>query len=112
VARWTTFHVYQLIESIKKALATKGFSLVEVISQCPVQFGRRNKMKTPAEMLRWFSRNAVPISKAKNMSPEELEGKIIIGEFVSREKPEFTEELNKLIDEVAQYHSLGGEDAD
>jgi len=45
VARWTTAHVYQLIESIKKALMTKGFSLVEVISQCPVQFGRRNKMK-------------------------------------------------------------------
>lgn len=54
VARWTTAHVYQLIESIKKALMTKGFSLVEVISQCPVQFGRRNKMKEPAEMLRWF----------------------------------------------------------
>jgi 2-oxoglutarate ferredoxin oxidoreductase subunit beta len=46
------------------------------------------------------------------MSPEELEGKIIIGEFVSKEKPEFTEELNRLIDEVAQYYGLGGEDAD
>jgi len=112
VARWTTFHVYQLIESIKKALNVKGFSLVEVISQCPVQFGRRNRMKTPAEMLRWFSKNSIPLSKAKNMSPEELEGKIVIGEFVNKEKPEFTEELNKLIDEVAQYYSLGGEDAD
>ncbi|AIF69531.1 2-oxoglutarate synthase [Palaeococcus pacificus DY20341] len=100
VARWTTFHVYQLIESIKKALQVKGFSLVEVVSQCPVQFGRRNRMKTPAEMLRWFQKNSVPISKAKNMSPEELEGKIVIGEIISRERPEFTEELNKIIEKL------------
>ncbi|WP_048151875.1 2-oxoacid:ferredoxin oxidoreductase subunit beta [Palaeococcus ferrophilus] len=103
VARWTTFHVYQLIKSIKKALNTKGFSLVEVISQCPVQFGRRNRMKAPAEMLRWFQKNSVPISKAKKLPPEELEGKFIIGEFVERERPELTEELNRLIEKV-----LGG----
>jgi len=100
VARWTTFHVYQLIESIKKALQVKGFSLVEVVSQCPVQFGRRNRMKTPAEMLRWFQKNSVPISKARNMSQEELEGKIVIGEIISRERPEFTEGLNKIIEKL------------
>ncbi|EEB73084.1 2-oxoacid:ferredoxin oxidoreductase subunit beta [Thermococcus sp. AM4] len=110
VARWTTAHVYQLIESIKKALTVKGFSLVEVISQCPVQFGRRNRMKEPAEMLRWFLKNSVPISKARKMSPEELEGKFVIGEFVNRQRPEFTEELNKLIDEVQEHFGLKGGD--
>ncbi|MDK2914306.1 MAG: 2-oxoglutarate/2-oxoacid ferredoxin oxidoreductase subunit beta [Thermococcaceae archaeon] len=110
VARWTTAHVYQLIESIKKALQVKGFSLVEVVSQCPVQFGRRNRMKEPAEMLRWFLKNSVPISKAKKMSPEELEGKFVIGEFVNRERPEFVSELNKLIDEVQEHFGLKGED--
>ena len=112
VARWTTAHVYQLISSIKKALNVKGFSLVEVISQCPVQFGRRNKMKEPAEMLRWFLKNSVPLAKAKKMPPEELEGKFVIGEFVTRERPEFTEEINKLIEEVAERYGLGDEDAD
>ncbi len=112
VARWTTAHVYQLIASIKKALQVKGFSLVEVISQCPVQYGRRNKMKEPAEMLRWFLKNSVPVSKAKKMPPEELEGKFIIGEIVSRQRPEFTEEINKLIKEVAERYGLGDDDAD
>ncbi len=100
VARWTTAHVYQLIESIKKALTVKGFSLVEVISQCPVQFGRRNRMKEPAEMLRWFLKNSISIKRAKKMSREELEGKFVVGEFVNREKPEFVDELNRLIEEV------------
>ncbi|WP_010477752.1 2-oxoacid:ferredoxin oxidoreductase subunit beta [Thermococcus zilligii] len=109
VARWTTAHVYQLIESIKKALTIKGFSLVEVISQCPVQFGRRNQMKEPAEMLRWFLKNSVPVSKAKNMSEEELRDKFVIGEFVNRERPEFVTELNKLVDEVQEHFGLKGE---
>ncbi|RLF84768.1 2-oxoacid:ferredoxin oxidoreductase subunit beta [Thermococci archaeon] len=112
VARWTTFHVYQLIESIKRALSVKGFALVEAISQCPVQFGRRNRMKTPTEMLRWFQRNSVLISKARNMSPNELEGKIVVGELVNREKPEFTEELNSLIEEVSKHYGLGDNNAD
>jgi len=109
VARWTTAHVYQLIDSIKKALTTKGFALVEVISQCPVQFGRRNRMKDPAEMLRWFLKNSIPISKAKKMSKEEREGKFVVGEFIKRERPEFTEELNKLIDEVWEHFGIGEE---
>ena len=112
VARWTTFHVYQLIESIKRALSVKGFALVEAISQCPVQFGRRNRMKTPTEMLRWFQKNSVLISKARNMSPNELEGKIVVGELVNREKPEFTEELNSLIEEVSKHYGLGDNNAD
>ncbi|RLF83080.1 2-oxoacid:ferredoxin oxidoreductase subunit beta [Thermococci archaeon] len=112
VARWTTFHVYQLIESIKRALSVKGFALVEAISQCPVQFGRRNRMKTPTEMLRWFQKNSVPLSKARNMSPNELEGKIVVGELVNREKPEFTEELNSLIEEVSEHYGLGDNNAD
>ncbi len=101
VARWTTAHVFQLIDSIKKAMNTKGFALVEVISQCPVQFGRRNRMKTPGEMIKWFLKNSVPVSKAKKMNPEELEGKFIIGEFIKRERAELVEELNKLIEEVS-----------
>ena len=66
-------------------------------------------MKEPAEMLRWYLKNSVPISKAKKMSPEELEGKFVIGEFVNRERPEFVTELNKLIEEVQEHFGLKGE---
>jgi len=97
VARWTTAHPFMLLKSIKKALTKKGFALVEVISQCPVQFGQRNKLRSAPDMLRWFLKNSVPLKKAMKMSPEELEGKIVIGEFIDRERVEFVEELNKII---------------
>ncbi len=87
VARWSVFNYLQGMNSIKKALQKEGFSLVEFLSPCPVSFGRRNRMKTSPELLRWYQKITVPINKAKNMSPEELEGKVVIGEFADRDRP-------------------------
>ncbi|NJF24579.1 2-oxoacid:ferredoxin oxidoreductase subunit beta [Thermococcus sp. Bubb.Bath] len=87
VARWSVFNYLQGINSIKKALQKEGFSLVEFLSPCPVSFGRRNRMKTAPELLRWYQKITVPLNKAKKMSPEELEGKVVIGEFADRDRP-------------------------
>ena len=95
VARWSVFNYVQGMNSIKKALQKKGFSLVEFLSPCPVSFGRRNRMKTAPELIRWYQKITVPISKTKKMSPEELEGKVIIGEFVDRDRPSLDEEYER-----------------
>ncbi|HIP74906.1 MAG TPA: 2-oxoacid:ferredoxin oxidoreductase subunit beta [Thermococcus paralvinellae] len=95
VARWTVFNYIQGINSIKKALQKRGFSLVEFLSPCPISFGRRNRMKTAPELIRWYNKITVPISKAKNMSPEELKDKIVIGEFVDRDRPSLDEEYEE-----------------
>ena len=95
VARWTVFNYIQGINSIKKALQKKGFSLVEFLSPCPISFGRRNRMKTAPELIKWYNKITVPISKAKNMSPEELKDKIVIGEFVDRDRPSLDEEYEE-----------------
>ncbi len=87
VARWTVFNYIQGINSIKKALQKEGFTLVEFLSPCPVSFGRRNRMKTAPELLRWYQKITVPINRARKMKPEELEGKVVIGEFVDRDRP-------------------------
>jgi len=87
VARWTVFNYLQGMNSIKKALQKEGFSLVEFLSPCPVSFGRRNRMKTAPELLRWYQKITVPLAKAKKMKPEELEGKVVIGEFADRDRP-------------------------
>jgi 2-oxoglutarate ferredoxin oxidoreductase subunit beta len=96
VARWTVFNYVQGIKSVKKALQKKGFTLVEFLSPCPISFGRRNRMKTAPELIKWYQQITIPISKAKNMPPEELEGKIVIGEFVDRDRPSLEEEYERL----------------
>lgn len=98
VARWTTFHTRQLVSSMKKGLLKKGFSFIEVISQCPVQYGAFVGIKDPAEMLHIFRKISVPFEKAKNMSREELEGKIVIGEFVDIERTGLAEAYQRLLE--------------
>ncbi len=97
VARWSVFNYLQGMNSIKKALQKEGFSLVEFLSPCPVSFGRRNRMKTAPELLRWYQKITVPINKAKKMSPEELEGKVVIGEFADRDRPGLVKEYREYI---------------
>jgi len=82
VARYSVWHVRRLISSIKKALQHTGFGFIEVLSTCPTQFGRRNENPTPIGMLRALKQNCVTQKRAQRMSPEELAGKTIIGEFV------------------------------
>jgi len=93
VARWTTAHPLQLVNSIKKALLNPGFSFVEVVSQCPTYFGRRNKIRSPVEMLKLFKENSINKRRADRMDPEELVGKIIVGEFVNSKRKELIENI-------------------
>jgi len=102
VARWTTAHPIQLVRAIKKGIQKKGFSFIEVVSQCPTYYGRFNISKRPADMIKFFKENSIHINRAKNLSEEELNGKIIVGEFLDIEKPEFVEELNKLIERLKE----------
>ena len=93
VARWTVYNPAQITKAVKKALERKGFSLIEIISQCPVQFGRKTGMGSATKMLDFYKNNSVPVTKAAEMSPEELQGKIVVGEFIDIEKTGLTREL-------------------
>jgi len=92
VARWTTYQARPLKNSIKKAIIHKGFSFIEVVSQCPVQYGKVVNMRNdPVSMLMNYKENSVNIRNAKNMSEDELKGKFIVGELVEKDK-KITEE--------------------
>jgi 2-oxoglutarate ferredoxin oxidoreductase subunit beta len=97
VARGTTYHIVQTIQYLERALLNKGFSVVEIVSQCPTQYGRLNRMGSAVEMLKWFKERSVNQDKAKQSDPEALRGKIIIGEFVNKYQPEFAEKYSRLI---------------
>ena len=100
VARWTTFHVKQLVSSMKKGLLKEGFAFIEVVTQCPVQYGRYTGIRDPVESLLMLKKLSVPLSKARSMSEEELEGRIVIGEFVDRDVVGLTKAYWRLLAEV------------
>ena len=115
-ARWTTVQIENLVLSIKAGLKNKGFSFIEVATQCPTYFGRKNKLKTATAMAAVMKANTVFKSAADRMSARELEGKIVVGEFANIQKDEFTENLDlgksaSLFDEkeAVQTQSYGPE---
>jgi 2-oxoglutarate ferredoxin oxidoreductase subunit beta len=98
VARGTVYHTSLLDNLIETAIRKRGFGVVEVITHCPTQYGKKNKMGGPVEMLRWQKESAVRVEKAGEMSEEELEGKFTIGVLVDRELPIYTREYRKIRD--------------
>ncbi|RJP74915.1 MAG: 2-oxoglutarate ferredoxin oxidoreductase subunit beta [Candidatus Zixiibacteriota bacterium] len=101
VARGSVDNARMVQKYIRDGLAHHGFSVIEVLSNCHTQYGRRNKMSDPITMVDWIASQVVPRNKAEKMSPEELQGKIITGELHrNAERPEYTDEYRKLIERV------------
>ena len=95
VARTTVYHVQQMADIIHAAILHEGFSVVEVMSQCPTYFGRKNKQGSAVDMMKRMKEMTVPIgSKKKAENPELIER----GIFVQTEKPEYCNEYSKIIE--------------
>ena len=94
VARTTTYHIQQMTDIIRQAVLHEGFSVVEVLSQCPTYFGRKNKTGDAVDMIQHFKTNTTAIgSKAKKENPDLLER----GIFVQKEMPEYCSEYDKMV---------------
>lgn len=97
VARGTTYHAKVLPALIEKAILNKGFSLVEAITQCPVYYGRMNKMGTATDMMKWQREHSISKKDAAEMTAEELGDRFAIGELYNKPAPEYCEEYEKVI---------------
>ncbi len=95
VARTSAYHVQQMTKIIRQAILHEGFSVVEVMSQCPTYFGRKNKIGSAVDMMEYYKNNTTPIgSKAKKENPDLIER----GIFVEKEMPEYCSEYDKIIE--------------
>jgi len=109
VARGTAYHTNALTDLVYQALENKGFSFVEAISQCPVSYGRRNKLGDAAAMLTWQKEHAVNVRAAAKLSPEELQGKVVTGVLHNSPRQEYTDAYAELAARLSQ--SKGGRPA-
>lgn len=99
VARTTTFHVNQLSDLIKAAVQHKGFSVVEIFTQCPTYFGRKNKLGDAPQMLQVFKDRTVPVGSPKKQEDPSL---VERGIFVNIERPEYCDEYQKLLERAQE----------
>ncbi len=99
-ARWTTAHLEELKQSLKKSLEMKGFRFIEVMVQCPTAFGRRAGFKTAGEMVRWFKENTILVELALQPRLKEVDKAITIGEIVQRDRRTLTETVQTPIEKA------------
>jgi 2-oxoglutarate ferredoxin oxidoreductase subunit beta len=98
VSRWTTLHVRQLKKDILRAFEKPGFAFIEVLSSCPVGFGRSNNIRDGLEEMQLYRERSV---LARAVPLEELEidlredRPIYVGNFIDRDKPVYTPTMLK-----------------
>ncbi len=96
IARWTSMHSRNLIQSIEEALSRKGFSFIEIISPCTTLYLRRNRLGDGVDALQFYQENAVLKHGADTRDLAiDFQEKIIIGKFVEKDKPTYIEALDK-----------------
>ncbi|OGQ98211.1 MAG: 2-oxoacid:ferredoxin oxidoreductase subunit beta [Deltaproteobacteria bacterium RIFOXYD12_FULL_57_12] len=102
VARGTVYHAAMLEGLIEKAVRKRGFSVVEIMANCHVQFGRRNKMAEPVAMLEWFRDHAVSAANANGIPPDSLDDRFTIGVLADVEKPDYIAEYQAVREKAKQ----------
>lgn len=104
VARVTAFEAPVLTEVIAQAIAHRGFSFVEVLSDCPVYFGRYNDRGEGPEMLIGLKRHDATIAGAlatkrfvPHVRPSVSPPALPTGILHRTERDEFTEVCWRLV---------------
>ncbi len=108
VAKTTAYHTQEVQNYVKDAINHPGFAMIEVISACPVLFGRLNKKGGAPEMMKAMRDNTIPLTAVDKLSAEQRKGKEVRGILKHEIRPEFTAEYAKLCKKVS---GKGGKDA-
>ncbi|MFX1393954.1 MAG: thiamine pyrophosphate-dependent enzyme [Promethearchaeota archaeon] len=106
VARWTTAYSMEIIKSIKKGLRKRGLAFIEIFSQCPIN---KKQFKKPKDYIKNFLNETIRYTPDYNDSTSahlfknlnecftaHYEGKIIVGEIVDLDKPDYHQLYNDL----------------
>lgn len=94
VARSTVYHAREATSYLKKAIDHKGFSVVEILSQCPTHYGRKNKEGEAPDMMDIYKQTTAKLgSKALEENPELIPR----GIFVNDARPEYCNEYEKIV---------------
>ena len=90
VARWTSLHIRRLTNSITEAMQKRGFGFVEILTPCPTSFGRRNKIGTALETLKFYhERSVIRNDIDPKEAPIDFGSNIVVGKFMDTERPTF-----------------------
>jgi 2-oxoglutarate ferredoxin oxidoreductase subunit beta len=79
---------------MKEALAHRGFAFIEVISPCPTVYGRRNRLGSGLDLIKFYHDHSITKNFANTRECDiRYQQDIIVGKFVQKDVPTWTELL-------------------
>jgi 2-oxoglutarate ferredoxin oxidoreductase subunit beta len=94
VARWTALHVRQLTVAIKEGLQHRGFAFIEVISPCPTVYGRRNRLGSGLDLMKFYHDHSITRNFASTRDCDiHYQQEIVVGKFVQKEAPTWNDAM-------------------
>ena len=98
VARWPGYDILRLQKSIIKSINNPGFSFIEVLAPCFIQYGSKNKLGDAIEILDWLRKQ---IKIKTDCPPHQAtfsfkKGIVICGEFVEELREGFSEKIEQV----------------
>lgn len=94
VARWTILHVRDLTNAINEALLKKGFSFIEVLAPCPINYGRRNKQKSMDTLKLYQEKTIIRNGADPARADIDFDRGVILGTFIDRDRSTCDEMYN------------------
>ncbi len=118
VARATVFDFREMERILERAIAHKGFAVVEVLTPCPTYYGRLNGVRDPYEMVRVLVEETIPPRPEgtpqadgdgcpRGVPSDLVNGlkKLPTGIFRAEERPEYTELYAQLCAEQSRAYA-------
>jgi 2-oxoglutarate ferredoxin oxidoreductase subunit beta len=101
VARWTAVQARRATKSIEKGISKKGFSFIEIVGACPTAYGRMNRLGDGVQM----HQHLIDVAEIQNglephLAEIDYDNRIVCGEFVNIEKPEYTDTLHNAQEKI------------
>lgn len=100
-ARWTTAHPLQCQKAIVEGIKHRGFSLIEIISQCPTGAGR-NMYGTDVgyEIMEMFKKLYTPLRRDETPDINNTQGRL--GTFIDIDRPTLDDNMEAIIKELSE----------
>lgn len=93
VSRWTALHARQVKQDIIRAFDKSGFAFLEVLSPCPVGFGKSNQIKDGLEEMFLYRERCLPLPENVALADIGIDLRqarpIYVGNFINRDQPAF-----------------------
>ncbi len=97
VARETMIDPKKLEKILVKGFSHRGFSFFDIMSNCHINLGRKNKMANAMENLAWIDSITTPLKKWEALSPEEQLNKFPTGVLREVEQAEYCDMYDQVI---------------